>query len=93
MAAKKKSISKKTARKADIYWSEAAKEKKDPSGVFYYWKGERPMHPNAPQLEGTGEIRIGRPIAPPDTSQLVRTLTLRSTHGRPVFTCAPIPTT
>ena len=40
------------------YWSEAAKEKKDPSGVFYYWKGERPMHPNAPQLEGTGEIRI-----------------------------------
>jgi hypothetical protein len=40
------------------YWSEAAKEKKDPSGVFYYWKGERPMHPSAPQLEGTGEIRI-----------------------------------
>jgi hypothetical protein len=40
------------------YWSEAAKEKKDPSGVFYYWKGERPMHPNAPQLEGTGEIQI-----------------------------------
>ena len=40
------------------YWSEAAKEKKNPSGVFYYWKGERPMHPNAPQLEGTGEIRI-----------------------------------
>jgi hypothetical protein len=40
------------------YWSEAAKEKKDPSGVFYYWKGERPMHPNAPQVEGTGEIQI-----------------------------------
>ena len=40
------------------YWSEAAKEKRDPSGVFYYWKGERPMHLNAPQLEGTGEIRI-----------------------------------
>jgi hypothetical protein len=40
------------------YWSEAAKEKKDPSGIFYYWKGERPMHPNAPQLEGTGEIRM-----------------------------------
>ena len=40
------------------YWSEAAKEKKDPSGVFYYWKGERPMHLNAPQLEGTGEIQI-----------------------------------
>jgi hypothetical protein len=40
------------------YWSEAAKEKRDPSGVFYYWKGERPMHPNAPQLDGTGEIQI-----------------------------------
>jgi len=40
------------------YWSEAAKEKKEPSGVFYYWKGERPLHPNAPQLDGTGEIRM-----------------------------------
>src|SRR5207245_8981608 len=26
--------------------------------VFYCWKGERPRHPNAPQLDGTGEIRI-----------------------------------
>ena len=40
------------------YWSEAAKEKKGPPGIFYYWKGERPRDPNAPQLEGTGEIRI-----------------------------------
>jgi Predicted nucleotide-binding protein containing TIR-like domain len=40
------------------YWSEAVKEKKEPSGVFYYWKGERPRDPNAPQLEGTGEIRM-----------------------------------
>jgi hypothetical protein len=40
------------------YWSEAAKERKDPPGVFYYWKGERPRDPNAPQLDGTGEIRI-----------------------------------
>jgi hypothetical protein len=40
------------------YWSEAVKEKKDPSGIFYYWKGERPLDPNAPQLEGTGEIRL-----------------------------------
>jgi len=38
------------------YWSEAAKEKKDSAGVFYYWRGERPLNPNAPQLEGTGEI-------------------------------------
>jgi hypothetical protein len=40
------------------YWSEAAKERKDPAGVFYYWNGERPRDPNAPQLYGTGEIRI-----------------------------------
>lgn len=40
------------------YWSEAAKEKDDASGVFYYWKGERPLHPDAPQLEGTGEVRL-----------------------------------
>jgi hypothetical protein len=40
------------------YWSGAAKERRDPAGVFYFWKGERPRHPNAPQLEGTGEIRV-----------------------------------
>jgi hypothetical protein len=40
------------------YWSEATKEKRDPAGVFYYWNGERPLHQNAPQLYGTGEIRI-----------------------------------
>lgn len=40
------------------YWSEAAKERRDPSGVFYFWKGERPRDPNAPQLEGTGEVRL-----------------------------------
>jgi hypothetical protein len=40
------------------YWSEAAKERKEPSGIFYYWKGERPRDANAPQLEGTGEIRL-----------------------------------
>lgn len=40
------------------YWSEAVKEKKEPAGVFYYWKGERPRDPNAPQLEGTGEILL-----------------------------------
>jgi len=40
------------------YWSEAVRELKDPSGVFYYWKGERPLDPNAPQLDGTGEIKI-----------------------------------
>ena len=40
------------------YWSEAVKEKEGSSGVFFYWKGERPLDPNAPQLEGVGEIRL-----------------------------------
>jgi hypothetical protein len=40
------------------YWSEAVRERKDPSGIFYYWKGERPRDPHAPQLEGTGEILL-----------------------------------
>jgi len=40
------------------YGSEALKEKPDSSGIFYYWKGERPLHADAPQLEGTGEIRL-----------------------------------
>ncbi len=40
------------------YWTEAVREKKEPAGIFYYWKGERPLHPDAPQLHGTGEIRI-----------------------------------
>ena len=40
------------------YWSEAVKERKEPSGIFYYWNGERPRDPNAPQLYGTGEILL-----------------------------------
>jgi hypothetical protein len=40
------------------YRSEAARERDESSGVFYYWKGERPRDPNAPQLDGTGEIRM-----------------------------------
>lgn len=40
------------------YGSEAVKEKENASGIFYYWQGERPLLPDAPQLEGTGEIRL-----------------------------------
>lgn len=40
------------------YWSEAAKESKDPAGIFYAWKGERPRDPNTPQLHGTGRIAL-----------------------------------
>ena len=40
------------------YWAEAVRERPDSSGIFYYWNGERPLHPNAPQLWGTAEIRL-----------------------------------
>lgn len=40
------------------YWSEAVKERKEPSGLFYYWRGERPRDPDAPKLEGTAEILL-----------------------------------
>ena len=40
------------------YWSVATKQRRDPAGVFYSWKGERPRAPDAPQLEGTGEINV-----------------------------------
>ena len=40
------------------YWSEAAKERNESSGIFYFWNGERPLDPNAPQLYGTGEIKL-----------------------------------
>ncbi len=40
------------------FWSEAAKERRDPAGLVYFWRGERPRDPNAPQLEGSGEIKL-----------------------------------
>src|SRR5262249_33281579 len=43
------------------YSSQATKERKDPPGIFYYWNGERPRDPNAPQLDGTGEILLESP--------------------------------
>ena len=40
------------------YWSEASRERVDPPAIFYFWNGERPRLPDAPQLEGTGEIKL-----------------------------------
>lgn len=39
------------------YWSEAAKQK-DQSALFYYWRGERPLDVDVPQINGTGEIQL-----------------------------------
>jgi len=40
------------------YRSEAAREKDHAGGLFYYWQGERPLDPTAPQLDGTGDINL-----------------------------------
>ncbi len=45
-------------RLSSRYSSKAVKETADPSGLFYYWTGERPSDPEAPQLNGTGEIHL-----------------------------------
>ena len=40
------------------YWSEATREKREPSGIFYFFQGERPKDADAPRIEGTGEILL-----------------------------------
>jgi hypothetical protein len=40
------------------YQTQATKEQDGSAGLFYYWKGERPLDPDAPQLDGTGEIKL-----------------------------------
>lgn len=36
--------------------SEASRESIDPASIFFFYRGERPRYPNAPEYEGTGEI-------------------------------------
>jgi hypothetical protein len=43
------------------YRSEAVRERIDPAGIFYYFKGERPRQANAPEIEGVGEIVLEFP--------------------------------
>lgn len=45
-------------RLSSRYWSKACRETAEPSGIFYYWNGERPLDADAPQLDGTGEIQL-----------------------------------
>jgi len=40
------------------YWSEAVKEKEGSSGLFYYFRAERPLDADAPEYHGTGEIKL-----------------------------------
>jgi hypothetical protein len=45
-------------RLSSRYRSIVAQERSNPSSVFYYFNGERPRDPNAPQFDGTGEITL-----------------------------------
>ena len=51
------------------YWSEAACEKKDPSGIFYYWKGERPLHPKLRSWKEPARFGSRPPSGRPATSR------------------------
>ena len=34
------------------YWSEAAKERRDPAGIFYFWEGRAPSAPECAAARG-----------------------------------------
>ena len=72
------------------YWSEAVKERKEPSGIFYYWKEIGPGTRTHRSWTGWEKSSWSPPIARPGTSQLVRTRPRARTRGPPVFTGASI---
>ena len=43
------------------YASEAVRELREPCGLYYYWRGERPLDPDAPEMHGRGEIKLESP--------------------------------
>src|SRR4051794_30769274 len=47
------------------YWSGAGRERTDRAGILYFGRGEPPRPPTAPQLEGTGEIKVEPPARAP----------------------------
>ena len=71
------------------YWSEAVREHADPAGIFYFWKGERPRHPDAPELEGPARSSSRASIARTVTSRLDPTGTTPFTRGQPASTSGP----
>ena len=51
------------------YWSEAAKERRDPTGIFYYWNGERPRARMPRDSRAPARSRSKPPTAPPATGR------------------------
>jgi hypothetical protein len=72
------------------YWSEASREKKDPSGIFYFFKAERPRHPGAPQFQGREKSASNRSIAPPGTGPRTQTVLRKTAYAHPASIYAPI---
>jgi CAP12/Pycsar effector protein, TIR domain len=62
------------------YWTEAAKEKTEPSGIFYFWRGERPR-----RSRGPGRSVWSPPIARRGTGSLAQTR--HRSAGLPVSIC------
>ena len=68
------------------YWSEAAKERRDPAGIFYFWKGERPRHPDAPSSRAPARSGSRPWTAPPGTGRHGRSATPGCTPEPPAST-------
>ena len=75
------------------YWSEAAKERRDPAGIFYCWRGERPLTRTPPRSRAPPRSRSRAPTAPRDTGSRGRIATKGSTPAQPASTSGPTPHT
>ena len=51
------------------YWSEAAKERRDPAGILYFWKGERPGTRMPRSSRAPARSGWRPPTAPPGTGR------------------------
>ena len=73
------------------YWSEAVKERKILPASSTIGMANGPATRTRRSWTGRAKSDSSPPIARPGTGQLAPSLTRRSTRGRPVSTCAPIP--
>ena len=70
------------------YWSEAAKESKDPAAIFYAWRGERPRHRTHQSFTAPRRSSSKPRTAPPVIGRPGRMPTPPSTPGLQVSTSA-----
>ncbi len=75
------------------YASEAVRELREPCGLFYYWRGERPLDPDAPRCTDAARSSSRAPNARRGTSPRCPTGTPRCGLRPRASTCAPTVTT